>query len=415
MRAERLWHLYFGALEDADELEGVDHGFALIVIVGDDKGVASVFGDFADAPGPGTKFFRRIEIVVAFVGRDGGVVGEPGVVPAAVEADVADGRGGRFGRLERTADDGLVNVAETRPVLAQQGEGIGMVPRSVTHLDDEGIVAEALQERREMSDGFGRAMERKRELQENRSKLASFMQRVESCANGALVFGGGAGQRRNSAVRDVIRNDMRESLPEFGGEDEPRIGHDAVDPLRGVVQAKRLVKRGVDLDGVEEFREIRRFVKAFGPPRGIHVAGPVRVGPARWADADDLGWLLLQGFGSGFRRCFRHGFLPGFPGRRRGGFFVATWHLSSEALLVARRVEFAERCCQRRERRISGDRFAGNGAGCYAVTMMRCRMKICVAALPRTFSYRCIHETFHQLQERRVTTTCRSRGRTAPR
>ncbi len=323
VRAERLGHLYFGALEDADELEGVDNGFALIVIVGDDKGVASVFRDFADAPGPRSKFFRRIEIVVAFVGGDGGVVGEPGVVPAAVEANVANGRGGRFGRFERAADDGLVNVAEAGAVLAQQGESIGVIPRGVAHLDDEGIVAEALQERREMSDGFGRSMEGKRELQEDRSQLAGFVQRIEACADGAFVFG--------RSARRCGRCVVSESLPEFGGKDEPRVRRDAVEPLRGVVRAKRLVKRGVDLDGVEKLREIGSFVKIFAPPRGIYVAGPVRVGPARGADADDLA------------RRLRSWFLR----RGSGGFCLSRRHVRNAALSVARRVEFAERCCQR--------------------------------------------------------------------
>jgi len=288
VHAQRLRHLYFRALEDADELEGVDDSFALIVIVGDDKGVARVFRDFADAPGPGSKFFRGIKIVVAFVSGDGGVVGEPGVVPAAVEADVADRRGGRFGRFERTADDGLVDVAEARAVLAEQGEGIGSVPGSVADFDDEGIVGEALQERREISDGFGRAMERKWELQEDRSELAGFLQRLEAGAHDAFV--GRSGSRI-----------VGESLPELGGENEARIGRDAAEPLRGVVGTKRLVKRGVDLDGVEEFREIGRFVKAFGPANRINVAGPVRVRPAGRAHANDLRRPLLRRFGRRIR------------------------------------------------------------------------------------------------------------------
>jgi len=89
--AKRLGNFDFGAFEDADELEGVDDGLALKVIVGDDKGVARVFGNFANARDPGSEFFRRVEIIVALVGGDGGIVGEPRIVAPAVEADIADG------------------------------------------------------------------------------------------------------------------------------------------------------------------------------------------------------------------------------------------------------------------------------------------------------------------------------------
>jgi hypothetical protein len=98
--AERFGNFDFGAFEDVDELEGVDDGFALEVIVGDDEGVRRMFGDFADARDPRSEFFGGVEIVVALMGGDGGVVGEPGVVAAAMKTDVADGRGGLGRRSE---------------------------------------------------------------------------------------------------------------------------------------------------------------------------------------------------------------------------------------------------------------------------------------------------------------------------
>src|SRR6267154_2579993 len=44
-------------------------------------------------------------------------------------------------------------------------------------------------------------------------------------------------------------------------------------------------------------------------------------------------------------------------------------------------------------------RIAAEGASCYALLPMRCGNRICVAVAPSSkYSYRCIHETFHQLQ-----------------
>ena len=113
LHAQWLGHLYFGAFQYADELEGVDDAFALVVVVGDDEDFAGAVGNFCDAFSPRRKFFGGVQIVVALMGRNGGIVGEPGVVAAAVKAHVADGGSGFGARLERPADDGLVNVAES--------------------------------------------------------------------------------------------------------------------------------------------------------------------------------------------------------------------------------------------------------------------------------------------------------------
>src|SRR6267143_3749651 len=44
-------------------------------------------------------------------------------------------------------------------------------------------------------------------------------------------------------------------------------------------------------------------------------------------------------------------------------------------------------------------RIAAEGASCYPLLTMRCGNRICVAVAPSSkYSYRCIHETFHQLQ-----------------
>ena len=96
MLAERLGYFHFSLLEDTDELERVNDGFALEMVVGDDERALGVLADLADAGDPGRELLLRVEIVVALVRWNIFVVGKPGIVAAAVQADVADGRS-RFG------------------------------------------------------------------------------------------------------------------------------------------------------------------------------------------------------------------------------------------------------------------------------------------------------------------------------
>ena len=53
MLAERLGYSHFSLLEDTDELERVNDGFALEMVVGDDERVLGVLADLADAGDPG--------------------------------------------------------------------------------------------------------------------------------------------------------------------------------------------------------------------------------------------------------------------------------------------------------------------------------------------------------------------------
>ena len=149
------------------------------------------------------------------------------------------------------------------------------IPRSVANFDDQRIVGEAPENRREIRHGLPSAMKRKRELQQNCPKLVGRAKHVKARANGALVCRAGARNCRS----DV----MRETLPQLGGENKPRIRRHAIDPLRRVVRTQRLVKRSVDLDGVKEFREIGRLVESLGSSRWIDVTGPIRIRPARRA------------------------------------------------------------------------------------------------------------------------------------
>ena len=113
------------------------------MIVGDNEGVRSVLGDFSNAGDPGSEFFGGVEIVVALVGGNGSVVGEPRVVAAAVKADIADGRSGLGGRGEGASDDGLVDIAEAGAVFTKERKSFGGVPSVMADFDNERVVAKA--------------------------------------------------------------------------------------------------------------------------------------------------------------------------------------------------------------------------------------------------------------------------------
>src|SRR6266481_5090899 len=280
LAAERLGHLDLRALQDADELQSVDHGFALKMIVGDDKCFAGPLRDFADARDPGRELFRGVKIVVALMRGDGFVVREPGVIPAAMQPHVAYSRRGLRGWAERSPDDRLINVAKTDAMIPQEFQRFGGIPRTVAHFDHQRIVYEAFYQGRKVANRFRCAMKRKRELQQDRAKFLCRAQNVEACANGAFILRGRAGRYGLNVVR--------KSLPEFGGENKSRIRRHAIEPLRRVLRAQRLVKRSIDLDGIKVFREISCLVESFGTSGGIDVTGPIGIRPARWSHANDV-------------------------------------------------------------------------------------------------------------------------------
>src|SRR6266478_1947541 len=65
MLAQRFGNFDFCFLEDVDELQGVDDGFALEMIVGDHKRVAGVILHFLHPRDPGSKLFGGIQIVIS--------------------------------------------------------------------------------------------------------------------------------------------------------------------------------------------------------------------------------------------------------------------------------------------------------------------------------------------------------------
>ncbi len=249
MLAQVVGHFQFCSLQNAEELQGVDDGFALVVVVGDHVNVSGVFLNFLDARDPGIQFVERIEIVVAFVGGEFGIVAEPGVIAAAVEADVACGRGALRGWRDGIADDGLIDIAEAGVVIAQEIESGLRLPGGVAEFDDEGIVCKSFEQGGEMGGGFRRFVKGERELEEHGAELACIVEDIKTCACRAFVVGGGG-------------RFVGEALPEFGGEEERGVCCYALDPGGSVVGSNWVVEGSVDFDGVEKLGEECCFVKA---------------------------------------------------------------------------------------------------------------------------------------------------------
>src|SRR5713101_4501159 len=169
--AERLRHFYFRSFENVEELQGVDHGLALEMIVRHHKRLASPLRDFADARHPRRELFGGVEIVVTLVRGDRCIVAEPRVIAPAVKSHVPYGRGSLRGGAKRAPDDGLVDVAETPTAGAQQFERLWRIPRTVAYFDHQRIVSKAFYYGREVGHGLRGAMKRKRELQQDRPEL----------------------------------------------------------------------------------------------------------------------------------------------------------------------------------------------------------------------------------------------------
>ena len=283
-----LGYFHLGAFQGADQLQGVDDGLALKVIVRNHESVAGVLVDRTDTRDPRIQLVRGIEIVVTLVGRSVRIVGEPGVIAAAVQADIADGRSHFGGRYDGAADERLVDIAEAHAMLAELFEHVLVLPGSVAQFHDQRVVGEALHNGQEVRGSFARAMEGKRELREDRAKLFGVAQHVKTLADRAFVFGSS-------------RRIMREFLPELRSENERGIGGDSFEPGSRVVGAERLIKGSIDFDSVEEFGEVRGFVEPLGARSGVDIARPVGVGPPGGSDAD-----AVRGARSWNRGLFHH-------------------------------------------------------------------------------------------------------------
>src|ERR1700704_783778 len=93
MTPKRLGNFDFRSGEQTDQLQRIHDSLSLKMIVGDDECGIALIGQMADARSPGLQLLLRVEIVVAFRRRHGGIVAEPGVIAPAVEPHVGDSRG----------------------------------------------------------------------------------------------------------------------------------------------------------------------------------------------------------------------------------------------------------------------------------------------------------------------------------
>ena len=247
------------------------------MVVGDDVGGFTFCFDFLHACGPRFEFFFGVEIVVALVGGNCGIFGEPGVIAAAMKADVADRRGDESGWFERAADDGLIDVAETDAALGEKVVEGFIVPGGVTDFNDERIVLELREQFAETGEVFLVVVKGKRELEEDSAEFLLLAEDVEAGADGFFVG-------------KVGTDFMGEALPEFCGKEKARIGGDLFDPETAMIGIQRVVEGGVDFNGVEKFSDVAGLGEAARFALGIENTFPVGVGPAGGAEAERGSW-----------------------------------------------------------------------------------------------------------------------------
>src|SRR5882672_2247252 len=272
-KPQRVRHLHLSSLEHTNQLQSIHHRLAKIVVVGDYKCLASLLAHLTNAIAPGRQFLSGIQIVVAFMLRNFRIVAEPGVVAPPMQPYVANRRSDFRRRLERTPDHWLIDVAERNLMLTQQREYFRIVPSCVAHFHREWIIRKSLQQRGKTRCRLRIAMKRERELQQHRSQLAGLVQYIE------------AGTYRAFILRSRARV-MREFPPHLRRENKARICGNPLDPLLGMLRVQWLIKRSVDLDSVKKLRQVRGFMKALWPWRGIHISSPIRIRPPRRTDAN---------------------------------------------------------------------------------------------------------------------------------
>jgi hypothetical protein len=117
---ERFRHLHLFMCEHVDKLQRVDHALSLKMVIGDHESGLGVFGDVRNPCGPGQELLLGIKVVVALVARHFGVVAEPGIFAAPVQTDVPQRRRDALSRLDRTADERLIDVADSDLEFVQE-------------------------------------------------------------------------------------------------------------------------------------------------------------------------------------------------------------------------------------------------------------------------------------------------------
>jgi len=274
------------------QLKGVDSGLALEVIIGDHVGRLRLGSNVFDAFFPSGELFLTVKIVVAVVA----VVGvEPLIVVAPVESNVGDGRGDVFGRGKRTAEDGLIDIAEGDILVRERGESFGVVPTGVAHFDDAGILDELAEEAIEIFAVERSVLERQRELNEEGAETSVIGEDVKTLTGASFVVVGGTDGRGGG--RTYYRNGgVGEGAIQLGREQKIGVhGRDPAAPELGELGLDRSVERRVDLGGVEKAGEIfKRMQLAVLHPGWIEDTFPIFVGPASGAEANGVRLGLRQ-------------------------------------------------------------------------------------------------------------------------
>ena len=254
-----------------DGAKSFSEGLAAVMIVRDDVDLAALRPELLDARYPLPELVLRIEIIVA--GIAAGAFPEPVLMIPTVKADVSELGGRAHGRgFDRVLEEGLVDVAEAGPVLAEHPVETGCVPARVTNLDGQGIAGEEAEEAEEVIGVLGRVGVGPGELEEEGGQTALQVEQVDS---GSEFVGVPLGKTFTL---------VGEGLMELHGEKEIRAVFDFLQPGPGQSRAGRPVEGAVDLDDVDVVGEVGQGVEAAALLDRIDDAVPVLVAPARGAD-----------------------------------------------------------------------------------------------------------------------------------
>src|SRR5262249_31971564 len=148
--------------------------------------------------------------------------------------DVADARSSPRRRLDRPRKQRLVDVAETGFSFRQRFVNFRGVPGCMPYLDDERIIAETVDQRKEIVEARRIVAERPWKLQQDGAKLAGFDQWIDSLAIGALIL-----HRGGSAL-------VGKCPIKFGGELEVRTVRGSGCPGFRGFRGRRAIEAAVD-------------------------------------------------------------------------------------------------------------------------------------------------------------------------
>src|SRR5438067_7813688 len=143
----------------------------------------------------------------------------------------------------------------------------------MTNLERERITVERMEQRGQFVARFVAVLEAPRILQKDSAETIGAGERIEIVAERGYV---GIRQRR------IV---VRKSAKDFRREFEIRIVRHAPHPRLRMRRRRDAVERRVDLDRVEERRQIREVIE-LRAVRRINGSLPILITPAGWSDAD---------------------------------------------------------------------------------------------------------------------------------